>query len=113
MLSAAREALTKALHCHVCGTEWDEWNQPCSWAGEDWDPDNGPATCAYVGEVGIEPAVFAWLGTIADDEALVWRVAQNDYDMHAGDGARDFDDDWVTQAQQTLRALAAALSEGI
>jgi hypothetical protein len=48
---------------------------------------------------------------LADDEALVWAVARNDYDMHAGDGARDFDDDWVTQAEQTLRALATALTE--
>ena len=61
-----REALTRALHRHTCGVDYDEWNQPCVWAGEDWDPENGPATCAYVDEIGVEEAVLAWVATLAE-----------------------------------------------
>ena len=32
------EIAARVLHRHVCGTEWDEWNNPCSWAGEDAEP---------------------------------------------------------------------------
>src|SRR5687767_1870919 len=94
---STRNALTKALHQHVCGTEWDEWNQPCVWAGEDWDPENGPATCAYVDEIGVEDAVLAWVGTLADDETLV-----DDLNSRAG---------WTYGTRDALETLAAALTE--
>jgi hypothetical protein len=82
--------------------------------GEDGQPLFNPFTEHHLkaqADALIASGAVVPLDTLADDEALLWAIARNDYDMHAGEGAGDFDDDWVTQAEQTLRALAAALSE--
>jgi type IV secretory pathway TrbL component len=51
--------------------------------------------------------------TLVTDEEVVEAVAHKDYDMHAHSGAGDFDDDWITQAEQTLAAFSAVLTDGI
>lgn len=97
MIQSVRESLTEALHRQTCGTDYDEWNRYCVWAGEDWDPENdGPAACAYVGSTGVEDAILQWLSTLADDEAVVAAMARH----LAGDRF---------VAESGLRALAAAL----
>jgi hypothetical protein len=48
----------RALHEHVCGTEWDEWNNPCSWAGEDAEPGlKSYPVCCEVDLSGVAGAV--------------------------------------------------------
>lgn len=49
----------RALHVHVCGNEWDEWNNPCSWAGEDAEPGlKSYPVCSEVDLSGIADAVI-------------------------------------------------------
>lgn len=52
----------RALHEHVCGNQWDEWNNPCSWAGEENEPGlKSYPVCCEVDLSGIAGAVVTAL----------------------------------------------------
>lgn len=101
---STRDALAKALWLHVCNGD-PSWNF-------DALPDYARNQHLAQADALFASGVVVDAATLADDEDLLWAVARNDYDMHAGEGA-EFDGDWVTQAEQILRALAAALTERV
>lgn len=48
-IAEARRKIARALHEYVCGTDYDEWNAVCSWAGDDVEPSlKTHAVCADV-----------------------------------------------------------------
>lgn len=114
-----REAIAQTLaeHGGYVGRVDDGWYCWCGAALIDWWPaggvtprDSAPGVALrdHLADALLAPGgPVRAVASLADDQALVRRVALIDYDQNAGAG--DSDDDWVTLTEQVLRALAAAL----